>query len=273
MRQRTTQLGVILVFTLIAVSVRASNNRDFGVEVLTDNGELSQLDHRGSVYVEAERGQSYELRISNPTPYRVAVALSVDGLNTIDAKHSDAWGASKWVLEPYGSAVISGWQINENAARRFFFTGEKNSYGAALGQTDNLGVIEAVYFRERQPIITYEPWYGQEKAGREQSRKDSAPPAPPSGKSAGSPAPQSAGALSDEYAATGMGDRTDHEIERVSIDLERKPLASVRIRYEYHNQLVKLGVLPSYRAPLDRRENARGFESYCPQPAEHRRVE
>ena len=70
-----------------------------------------------------------------------------------------------------------------------------------------------------------------------------------------------------------MGDRTDHEIERVSIDLERKPLASVRIRYEYHNQLVKLGVLPSYRAPLDRRENARGFESYCPQPAENRRGE
>ena len=171
MRHRTMQLAAFLVFTLISATVRASNNRDFGVEVLTDNGELSQLDHRGAVYIEAERGESYELRISNPTPYRVAVALSVDGLNTIDAKHSDAWGASKWVLEPYGSAVISGWQINENAARRFYFTGEKNSYGAALGQTDNLGVIEAVYFRERQPIITYEPWSGQEKAGREQSEK------------------------------------------------------------------------------------------------------
>ena len=42
-----------------------------------------------SLYVEAMRGASYALRLTNPTPYRVAVALSVDGLNTIDARHTD----------------------------------------------------------------------------------------------------------------------------------------------------------------------------------------
>ena len=45
--------------------------------------------------------------------------------------------------------MISGWQVNDRTARSFYFTGERGtSYGAALGQTDNLGVIEAVFFRE-----------------------------------------------------------------------------------------------------------------------------
>ncbi len=43
------------------------------------------------------------------------------------------------------------------------------------------------------------------------------------------------------------------------------PVASARIRYEFWAQLVKLGVLlePS---PLERREGARGFGGYCPEP-------
>ena len=99
---------------------------------------------------EAVKGREYELRITNPLPVRVGVALSVDGLNTIDAKHTDPANASKWVLDPYQTQVISGWQVNGSTARRFEFTGERHSYGAALGQTDNLGVIEAVFYKERE---------------------------------------------------------------------------------------------------------------------------
>ena len=50
----------------------------------------------------------------------------------------------------------------------------------------------------------------------------------------------------------------------VDIDLEPYPAASIRIRYEFTPQLVKLGVLPSV-SPLERRERARGF-GYCPEP-------
>src|SRR5207247_2436970 len=110
--------------------------------------------HNGTFYLEAIRGASYSLRLTNPTPYRVGVALSVDGLNTIDARHTGARGAAKWILGPYETVVISGWQVNDRTARSFFFTGERRSYGAALGQTDNLGVIEAVFYRERQPRIS-----------------------------------------------------------------------------------------------------------------------
>ena len=65
----------------------------------------------------------------------------------------------------------------------------------------------------------------------------------------------------DDYAATGMGRRTHHEVEEVELALEHFPFATVAIRYEFRPQLVKLGVLFD-RDPLERRERARGF---CPE--------
>jgi hypothetical protein len=89
------------------------------------------------------------------------------------------------------------------------------------------------------------------------------PAAPPEG--AGAADSSKSGALSDDYAATGMGERDRHEVESVDIDLDPRPVASARIRYEFRPQLVKLGVLLD-RSPLERRESARGFEGFCPQP-------
>lgn len=217
------------------------------VTVLVGGEARREYVHRGSTYIEAIRGREFTIRLRNPTAQRVAVALSVDGLNTIDAKHSDAWGASKWVLEPYETAEISGWQVSDRAARAFFFTGERNSYGAKLGQTENLGIIEAVFYRERVPRFSE----FQKRDSLERGVEGREMPAPSAAE-----APRA----DDEYAATGMGRRTRHEVEEVAIDLERSPIASVAIRYEFRPQLVKLGVFE--REPLERRERARGF---CPE--------
>lgn len=231
---------MLLVLLLVSGTAAASTDGRFGVSVLVNDDARPEYSARGAVYVEAVRGANYALRLTNPMPYRVAVALSVDGLNTIDARHTDSWSATKWVLEPYESTVISGWQTNEHTARRFFFTDERSSYGASLGRTENLGVIEAVFYRER------------EHRAQAMAPSFSAPSA--AGKSA----------EADGYAATGMGHRVDHEVEMVNIDLDRNPVASMRIRYEFHPQLVKLGVLPS-ESPLDRRERAQGFSAFCPE--------
>ena len=92
----------------------------------------------------------------NPYPVRAGVALSVDGLNTIDARHSSAADARKWLLGPYETVTISGWQTSRTEARRFEFTTEARSYGQALGEADNLGVISAVFFKERVAAIVHE---------------------------------------------------------------------------------------------------------------------
>jgi len=252
-------LAFVISGLALAPRAQAGESSGFGLDVLVDGAGRPEYHARGTVYVEAIRGRDYSLRISNPTPHRIAVALSVDGLNTIDARHTDARSAAKWVLGPYESAVISGWQVNDSTARRFFFTGEKRSYGAALGQTANLGVIEAVFFRELRPRV-YERWEGAEL---------NAPPPPrpeaQSRKDAAGATAQPAPALSDDYAATGMGGRTRHEVSTVDLELESSPAASVRLRYEFRPELVRLGVLPRGESPRERREKAKGF-SYCPEP-------
>src|ERR671928_140632 len=131
--------------------------RPFTVEVLVNGYPLEQYPARGRLYVEAVEGAEYALRIYNPLPERVAVALAVDGLNTIDARHTTARGASKWVIEAYGSITISGWQMSSTRARHFYFTTERDSYAAKLGRTEDLGVISAVFFRERRPVAVVTP--------------------------------------------------------------------------------------------------------------------
>ncbi|MGE3177996.1 MAG: hypothetical protein AB7O32_11040, partial [Vicinamibacterales bacterium] len=77
------------------------------LDVLVDGRRVQQHAHQGRLYVEARKGKEYAIRIRNPYGVRVAVALSVDGLNTIDAKETTAGEARKWVLPPYGTVTIA----------------------------------------------------------------------------------------------------------------------------------------------------------------------
>jgi hypothetical protein len=254
------------------------------VEVLMNGTPLQEYDARGKRYVEATEGAEYELRIHNPFGERVAVALSVDGLNTIDARRSTAWDAKKWVIDPYGSITISGWQMSSSRARHFYFTTEQNSYGAKLGQTANLGVISAVLFRERPRVATVTPQTREQNDERSESRPSPSGSSPQSGgradsaKSAPSeqsyPMParpdKSYPVPDDESAATGIGRNVRHDVYWITMDLDPSPVADVTIRYEYRAALVRLGILPrDYREdPLKRRERSSGFENreYSPEP-------
>jgi hypothetical protein len=253
---------------------------DFGVEVLVGGAPLEVLYGRGRRYVEAREGAEYELLVRNPTPYRVAVALSVDGLNTVDARRTTAWQASKWVVEPYGSARVSGWQMSASRARRFYFTTERDSYAARLGRASDLGVITAVFFRESAPRplpVTPPPYYerdatrGRSGAGDEVEGARPQREARKSGGSGGVAAATAPPRGDDGYAATGIGRSVGHDVTWVQMSLERTPAAEVTVRYEYRDALVRLGLLPRHRrddGALRRRERARGFEEprYSPEP-------
>ena len=245
----------------------ASMSGELSMEILVDGKPLREYPARGTTYVEARPDAEYSIRLHNRTARRVAVALAVDGLNSIDARTSTAAKASKWVIDPYQSITIEGWQTNRKEARRFFFTTEDNSYGDWLGKTTNLGVIEAVVFRERRQPQEFADSTVSRRSRREQSA--GAPAPVPSSKGVGD---RDAASKSqpEDLAATGIGRRLDHPVRRVHLDLEPQPSANLRIRYEYRPQLVALGVLPlaSLPNPLDRREQARGFEDsgFCPDP-------
>jgi len=259
----------------------------FEVQILVDGRPLEEYAARGRTYVEALAGQEYEVRIRNPLPYRVAVALSVDGLNSIDARHTSAWNASKWVIEPYGTINIGGWQMSSERARRFYFTSERDSYGAKLGQTSNLGVVSAVFFRERRPYpvpVTPGPWPRRYPPYEEDGRRDKSSESPSAGTadnqakdsakrdSTGERSAQVRPLPDDEYAATGIGRSVHNDVRWVDMQLDSRPTEEVTIRYEYYPALVRLGVLPRryYERPdtLGRREGARGFEDrrFSPEP-------
>ncbi len=272
----------LLPLLFAAGTALASAPPGFGLEVLVDGSARPEYPARGTVYVEALRGRDFALRITNPLGVRVAVALSVDGLNTIDAKHTTAQDARKWILDPYQTVVIPGWQVSGDTSRKFTFTGEKRSYGAALGQTSNLGTIEAVFFREKQP---YRGRVEERISSNERDRRLDAPAAGAPMDAAAAPAPREeiardhskaspssssqkspSSSLSDELAATGIGRRTRFDVTRVDVDLEDAPSASVRLRYEFRPQLVALGVLRESPDPVARRESGRGFSDFCPEP-------
>jgi hypothetical protein len=245
----------------------------FNVEVIVNGVPLPEYYARGKKYIEASEGAEYELRIRNPLGERVAVALAVDGLNSIDARHTTASNASKWVIEPYGTITISGWQMSSQRARHFYFTTERDSYGAKLGQTSNLGVITAVFFRERRPIAVVTPRRSGRYEGEESTSDSKSAPAPSAGQSRDN---SSDGVVSkerrseaypgpdDESAATGIGRNVRHDVRWVNLDLENQPTAEVTLRYEYRAGLVRLGIQPRpyphrYPDTIHRRENASGF--------------
>jgi hypothetical protein len=251
-------------------------DRGFEVQIIVDGRPLEEYNARGKSYVEALAGAEYEVRIRNPLPYRVAVALSVDGLNSIDARRTTAWNASKWVIEPYGTITVTGWQMSSERARQFYFTSERDSYGAKLGQTSNLGVVSAVFFRERRPIpvpVTPPPHPRppyEEERGRDEKSK-----APSAGMGTADSTVRRQAEIApvpdDEYAATGIGRSVHNDVRWVNMELESRPAAEVTIRYEYYPALVRLGVLPRPYPrpdPLRRREGSTGFEDrrFSPEP-------
>jgi len=203
---------------------------NFQLEVVVNGRPLTEYYARGRTYVEALQGAEYELRLRNDSSDRVAVALSVDGLNTIDARHTSAWNARKWVIEPYQTITISGWQMSSERARRFYFTNERDSYGAKLGQTANLGVISAVFFRERNRPVPITPPYPITRDKMEAPSQSS----------------QSARRSDDENAATGIGRNVRNDVRMIDMDLDSRAAGEITIRYEY-----------------GRRETTRGF---CPEP-------
>ncbi len=292
---RLPRLALALVLLAAAGRPAVAGISDCGpwsLTVLVDGAPAPEYAARGRVYLEALRGRTFSLRLSNPTSERIAVALSVDGRNVIDAKRTSAGAAAKWILLPGQTVEIPGWQVSGESARRFFFTETRHSYARWLGDTANAGTIEAVFFRERHPVPAQPLWArpveeGPSREGRRSStseRKASQESAAPTdaieggvegGIPGGMPAPPEMAPPaprreSDRFAATGIGEKTRFEIQWTSFDEDPSPAARVLLRYEFRSELVRLGVLPR-EDDLYARDRGRGFErEYAPDPYRHR---
>jgi len=261
-RRAVLRLAVLGLF--VSFPAPAAECGRFGLSVVVDGAAATEYPFRGRTYIEALRGRAFTLRISNPTSVRVAVALSVDGLNVVDAKRTTAREAARWVLDPGQTIEIPGWQISGQTARRFFFTETARSYAKWIGDTRNVGTIEAVFFREKAgPIepLRVAPGGARPEPMREAPRSAAQEKARDVG---------SAATESDHFAATGIGERTEFPVQWVDFVAEPSPAASIALRYEFRPELVRLGVL-SREDALYARDQGRGFEhGYAPEPGRRR---
>jgi hypothetical protein len=271
MRHRTVLAALVLVLSGLA-PLAAAERRGFSVSVILDGCEAPEYEHAGRLYVEALRGRNFSLLVSNATSERVAVALSVDGRNVIDAKRTSALEAAKWVLGPGQAIEVPGWQVSGQTARKFFFTETSRSYAKWLGDIRNVGAIEAVFYREkRRWPMPLEGEVGSAAprgdASGEPLREAAPPPGTASVRPQGGVARDERRSESDLFAATGIGERTDHAVRSVSFAEDPNPAARIALRYEFNRELVRLGVLPRSDDALAARERARGFEPrYAPDP-------
>lgn len=272
---RTGLLGLGLV---AAAGLARANEAGFSMSVLVDGAPVPRYASRGRVYVEALKGREFTIRLSNPSSGRVAVALSVDGRNVVDAKRTSELEAAKWVLGPGQTADIPGWQISGETSRRFFFTETSRSYAKWLGDTSNVGTIEAVFFREkcREPRVAARDTAAQSREEKAEGGVEGGVPGGVMGGVVGNAAPGPATApapsaarqkAADSYAATGIGNRTSFPVQWVDFQEDPTPAARIALRYEFRPELVRLDVLPAEGDGLASRERARGFEhAYAPDP-------
>jgi hypothetical protein len=245
----------------------------FEVQVLVGGALLPQKTVGGERRVEAVPAAEYELRLTNPLSERVAVAVSVDGLNVLDARHTTAWDAGKWVIHPYGTLSISGWQVGPERARRFYFTNEHDAYATRIGRPGDFGVISAVFYRERHPISEI---IAPRTAVPERAARLGAAEPPAAGQAAQSDLRGESGSGDrlrpswryDGRAATGIGCSVPSEVQQVSMELERHPVAVVTLRYDFRQPYPRPLIVPGFAPePAERGRSSRREEGrFAPVP-------
>ena len=234
------------------------------VEIIVD-GARQPLTRTTGAGTSSAEGTRYAIRLRNPYAVRVAVALSVDGLNTIDARETTATHARKWVLGP---PARHNQRVADEPARgaplRIYHRGPLVRSGPRQdGEPGgNLRcLLQGAGPREHARHVGRREGRRGQPAGAGAAREGGCSrPRPARGQTKSSPPP-----------AWAAGPTTPSR--RCGWTSKMHPRQGSNIRYEFRPQLVRLGILPPAQTadPLQRREQAPGFEpGFSPEPRRQR---
>jgi hypothetical protein len=228
-------------------------------------------------YVQARRDAPYALRLANTTGERLAVAISVDGLNVISGERDVRAPRGRgplgrmYVLEAWDTITVRGWRTSLDDVHRFTFVDERRSYATRSGKANaRMGWIEVAVYRERTPRPVVPLTRGREIPPPEDGKASGEVESDQAARSdAGSRANPPAAVSPRAYPGTGWGERVDDAAMLVDFDPQPAPADRVTLRYEYASGLRALGidVRPS-PAALDRlQERDRGEGGFVKPPA------
>lgn len=211
---------------VVSVSSNAAGTRfkghSFESYIVSDNGNrFPEINKNGAPWLQVPEDAAYSIVVNNPLPVRVAVAVTIDGLNTIDGKRTTPQKAQKWIIEANSSLTLRGWQTDQSSLRRFIFTNQDKSYAEWKGTRDrkdytrNLGVIGIAYFWNREELeeALHPP---RPFAGRmvDEYSRDKAAGAPSSARSESESSP------AKSKAGTGMGNRESNSVYSVEFNYD-----------------------------------------------------
>ncbi len=159
--------------------------------------------------VTARQGERYTIRVNNISDERVALVISVDGLNIISGQRtSGSSNESMYVLDPGQTGSFSGWRSGMSHVQRFYFTSAGDSYAGRLGESDQLGIIRVSAFRGRRIVYRHYEDAELKSAAPSRSMQESGP-------------------------GTGYGENTWSPVSETDFDPNRYPTQTVEIKYEW----------------------------------------
>lgn len=254
----------------------------------TNGTTLPVYFHAGQYWVAGQPGAKYAISLCNKLGERLLAVTSVDGINVLSGAQA-AWGQTGYVYGGRACYEITGWRKSDSEVAAFEFSASGDSYAALTGRPKELGVIGVALFRERRPEPVIAPPVFQSRKGADsfkESRADNSPGAP----SAAAAATQSGGtgskmnaernansdaALSSLAAApapvqklgTAHGQREESAVSHTSFErVQTRPNEVIQIRYDSHEALVALGVIPKPLRPSPNAFPMSGRDAYVPDP-------
>jgi hypothetical protein len=214
--------------SLFSGALHASNLQfrgyNFNAYVLKSDGmRYREFPQNGKSMLKVQADEEYSIVIRNPLPVQAAVAVTIDGLNSIDGKRATPKNSKKWIIGPNATLSIEGWQTGGQTLRRFVFTHDASSYAqwqenrTGKPLTRNLGVIGVAWFWNKEELDA--ALHPPQPFENEYSSPNGTPRQASRGKSAASPAYEAqAGSAVQDKAGTGMGRQEYNAVTQVEFN-------------------------------------------------------
>lgn len=253
-------LALLLTATTPALAQRGHWNGPVEMSVIDrDRGfELPHYGHRGQAWVPGTPGHRYSVRLTNRSPERVLVVLSVDGVNAVSGQNADP-NQGGYVLEPWQSTEVAGWRKSMRDVAQFYFSDMRDSYATRTGRPYNVGVIGIAVFEEARRLPPPRVYDGYGDREQSMSRAEEAPAAPSS-------APEMAGSRAQSIG-TGHGYREYAPVGRTGfVRASRHPVQVTQLRYDDERALAARGIVPRGRYDRGYREPHAFPGGFVPDP-------
>jgi hypothetical protein len=237
-----------LLLTSVSASARGYDRGPVDVDLVDrDRGYvLPQYLHRGQRWVPGTPGHRYAVRLTNRSPERVLVVLSVDGVNALSGD-SAAVDQGGYVLGPWESTEVAGWRKSRRDVAQFYFSDPRDSYAARTGRPYDVGVVGVAVFEEARR------YYAPPRIGGYRERPLAESQAPQAADAPAQPPVDDAPPMARSHAeaapslGTGHGYREYAPVRRTGfVRASRHPVQVSELRYEDERALIARGIVPRH---------------------------